>query len=191
MDNFELHDEAQRLADCNSSYQLARMYLTAARAQGDGEAAAEVRLNEAGDAASMHWLRPFSSFDVGQKFYSDQPAQQVPEYVRLAMNEAFDIIVADANTEENYSAVRRIENALGWLNTGVATPQPEAGEQWVRCEDRLPTEVDEDFEGRVWLCWPYRDFVQRVTRRTTSFFDGFWWMPTGLTRPQPPKEQGE
>ena len=137
MNNFELHNEAQRLADCNSSYQLARMYLTAARAQGDGEAAAEVRLNEAGDAASMHWLRPFSSFDVGQKFYSDQPAQQVPEYVRLAMNEAFDIIVADANTEENYSAVRRIENALGWLNTGVATPQPEAGEQWVRCARRV------------------------------------------------------
>jgi len=66
-------------------------------------------------------------------------------------------------------------------------PQPE-GDGWIKCSERLPTEADEDFEGLVWLCWPHRDLVERVTRRTASFCEGFWWMPTGLKRPQPPKE---
>ena len=73
------------------------------------------------------------------------------------------------------------------LTALLATPQPE-GDGWVRCGERLPTEADEDFEGLVWLCWPHRDLVERVTRRTASFCEGFWWMPTGLKRPQPPKE---
>jgi len=72
----------------------------------------------------------------------------------------------------------------------------EAGEQWVRCEDRLPTEDDAEDLKKVWICSPigavwlceYSD----VRHGIYPVLEGGWyWMPTGLTRPQPPKEQWE
>lgn len=70
----------------------------------------------------------------------------------------------------------------------------EAGERWVRCEDRLPTKDDADVDQLVW--YAYRDNVYRQTfdlvgKMSQAHQADMRWMPTGLTRPQPPKEQGE
>ena len=189
---------------------------------GDGDAAAEVRLNKAGDAASLYWLRPFSSFDVGQKFYSDQPAQQVPEsdlidhidlmsdeFKRIkALNPCDEISdLCDRAlrvTKQNVPVVERAEkmerciSSLLWENAELkerlATPQPEAGEQWVRCEDQAPY-----FVGHYDAYSP-----SDGGRYPDAYWDGERWenemdgFPIrGVTHycapvmPQPTKEQGE
>jgi len=68
----------------------------------------------------------------------------------------------------------------------------EAGEQWVRCEDRLPTEDDADIFGNVW-CSGFWDNPERGIAPINWANVGkgsagdTHWMPTNLTRPQPPK----
>ena len=162
-----------------------------ARDQGDVEPVAEVRLNEAGDAASLHWLRPFSSFDVGQKFYSDPPSAKVPDAEAVRLAHKWLSMRETEGGHLHYDDINKIAKAL--LS---ATPQPEAGEQWVRCEDRLPTEDDAEDLKKVWICSPigavwlceYSD----VRHGIYPVLEGGWyWMPTGLTRPQPPGGEPE
>jgi hypothetical protein len=77
----------------------------------------------------------------------------------------------------------------------LSTPQPE-GDGWVKCSERLPTEADADFEYRLW-CWlPERNdmkllLLDQVIQAHLSGL-AVLWKPTGLKRPQPPKEgQGD
>lgn len=70
------------------------------------------------------------------------------------------------------------------------TPQ---ADEWIRCEDRLPTEADADVDGNVWVYdWAMFNGEYRQTRATwwtvKDVSDYTHWMPTGLKRPQPPKE---
>jgi len=67
-------------------------------------------------------------------------------------------------------------------------PQPEAGEQWVRCEDRLPTEDDADCFGNVWASISSGEWVWIPWKAVVeAHMDDSLWMQTGLTRPKPPK----
>ena len=63
-----------------------------------------------------------------------QPASAAPdeEYLR-ALQDACDIIQADANTEENYGSLCRIGSVLGKLKD-----TPTNADVWIKCSDRLP-----------------------------------------------------
>ena len=73
--------------------------------------------------------REFRDFRAGQ-------AVSVPnsEYIR-ALQDAFDIIQADANTEENYGSLCRIGSVLGKLKD-----TPTNADVWIKCTEQLPTE---------------------------------------------------
>ena len=73
---------------------------------------------------------PFES----STFVYTHPASAAPdeEYLR-ALQDAFDIIQADANTEENYGSMCRIGSVLGKLKD-----TPTNADVWIKCSDRLP-----------------------------------------------------
>ncbi|WP_289101045.1 hypothetical protein [uncultured Marinobacter sp.] len=66
------------------------------------------------------------------------------------------------------------------------TPQPEA-DGWVKCSERLPTEADGDWDGQVIVLDDHGEMActnwSVATRKIITH-----WKPTGLKRPQPPKE---
>ena len=109
------------------------------------------------------------------------PANQVPKEPTEAMLKA---AMSSRDRQHPENAKRYLRNV--WKQMLSAQPDAGAG-QWIPCSERLPTKDDEDADGKVWLCWPHREFIERVERRTTSFCDGFWWMRTGLRKPQPPE----
>lgn len=60
---------------------------------------------------------------------------------------------------------------------------------WVACKDRLPTEEDGDANRMVWF---YKDgdmgcILTSIIQINEQLQDGFW-KPTGLKKPEPPKE---
>ena len=124
---------------------------------------------------------------------ASRQAVSVPnsEYIR-ALQDAFDIIQADANTEDNYGSLCRIGAVLAKLK---ATPTK--ADDWIKCSDRLPAEYDGDFEGLVWV--NDRDMTlpkyaqSRVHWSRVRGIAGYThWMPTGFRRPEffdyiPPK----
>lgn len=86
-----------------------------------------------------------------------------------------------------------------------ATPQPE-GDGWVSSFERAPTKSDADFSDRV-IWWEATDDTLQEFRPVVAHYDPNWWeggyfedfrkdiapshpfwKPTGLKRPQPPKE---
>ena len=106
------------------------------------------------------------------------------EYIR-ALQDAFDIIQADANTEENYASLCRIGSVLAKFN---ATPTK--ADTWIKCSERLPEESDGDCHGIVWV---YDEALLKVEISDSvdvKFISDYThWMPTNLVRPEPPKEQ--
>ena len=64
---------------------------------------------------------------------------------------------------------------------------------WIPCEERLPTDADEDCDGVIWVFdgntidrWHRTDFL--------AYFDEFkpletHWMPTNLVKPAPPETE--
>ena len=131
---------------------------------------------------------PFES----NTFVYTHPASAAPdeEYLR-ALQDACDIIQADANTEDNYGSLCRIGAVLAKLK---ATPTK--ADDWIKCSDRLPAEHDGDFEGLVWV--NDRDMTlpkyaqSRVHWSRVRGIAGYThWMPTNLVRPEPrQQEQG-
>ena len=86
----------------------------------------------------------------------------------------------DARVEDVYRAGYRL------LTTPTPTTTPQV-DGWISMADREPTKSDEDCEGKIWLLWPDRRYFERVPRGHVSCAPEFYWMPTGLKRPQPPK----
>ena len=70
------------------------------------------------------------------KRINTHPASAAPdeEYLR-ALQDAFDIIQADANTEENYGSMCRIGSVLDKLKD-----TPTNANVWIKCTEQLPTE---------------------------------------------------
>ena len=62
---------------------------------------------------------------------------------------------------------------------------------WIKFSDRMPTVDDADIEGCVW--WSRFNHVARVKQKIVvnglEHLHDASWMPTGLTRPQPPKQE--
>jgi hypothetical protein len=78
------------------------------------------------------------------------------------------------------------------LYTLLSTPTTPQADGWVRCEERLPTEADDDFNGCVWARFEDGDIELMEAEEVEQTWDDdisiTHWMPTGLKRPQPPKE---
>lgn len=116
-----------------------------------------------------------------------QPAKQgsVPDYV----NEALQRLIENGGnlgpaSREDALVVARYRREL------LATPQPEA-DGWVKCSERLPTEVDADCFNQVWLTDVSGDGLQMEPWQVDWSFvtkGSGHWKPTGLKRPRPPKE---
>jgi hypothetical protein len=122
---------------------------------------------------------------VGTRIYT-QPQPAVPEEYRQALQDAYDIIVCDANSPKNYGSLCRIGHVLGQITTPT-TPQADG---WVRCEDRLPTYRDSDEYGDVWVMSKLYGVKKMSWSSVRADFESHW-MPTGLKRPQPPKEASD
>ena len=146
----------------------------------------------------MQRLPPYTNLPEGTKLYI-HPASAVPdsEYVR-ALQDACDIIQADANTEENYASLCRIGAALVKLRAAPdkADEQVSVPER-IKCSERMPSKEDADCDSAVWVsdCAFHRPkYAQkRVHWETVSEVAEYThWKSTGLARPQPPKqEQGK
>jgi len=129
-----------------------------------------------------------SPFESSTLVYTN-PASAAPdeEYLR-ALQDAFDIIQADANTEENYGSMCRIGSVLDKLKD-----TPTNADVWIKCSERMPTVNDADFDGYVW--WARFNHVARTKQRIVvdglEHLDDAFWMPTNLTltQPQPPKQE--
>lgn len=97
------------------------------------------------------------------------------------------------------------DGAVAWrdeviCNLRATATHPHNGEQggeWVRCDERLPTEADADCNGHVWThdkAFSRPEYAQClfVWSAVQDVADITHWKPTGLTRPQPPKsKEGE
>ena len=121
-------------------------------------------------------------------FGDTHPASAAPdeEYLR-ALQDAFDIIQADANTEENYGSMCRIGSVLGKLKD-----TPTNADVWIKCSERLPKVSDGDCHGIVWVYNKGLSWVEISDLEDVKFISDYThWMPTNLVRPEPPKEQDD
>lgn len=79
------------------------------------------------------------------------------------------------------------------LDALLSTPTTPQADGWVKCEDRLPTEADDDFNGCVWARFEDGDIALMEGEEVEQTWDDdisiTHWMPTGLKRPAPPAEQ--
>ena len=142
-------------------------------------------------------------------FTHPQPAQQgsVPEGWRLTH-------IDDPKTDGylikgpgmSYCAWKDKEPWLYLFCEALATtPKPE-GDGWVSSFERAPTKSDADFSGQV-IWWEATDDTLQEFRPVVAHYDPNWWeggyfedfrkdiapshpfwKPTGLKRPQPPRE---
>ena len=78
----------------------------------------------------------------------------------------------------------------GWnsaIDAMLSTNTTSPGSEWVRCSERLPTFRDSDHEGQVWVVSKLHGIKKMGWSAVRAKFESYW-MPTGLKRPQPPKE---
>jgi len=97
-----------------------------------------------------------------------------------------------------FSRSLREGDAALWQMSGAAitplfknaTPQP-VGDGWIRCSDRLPAEADADCYGTIVGWDSIHDQAITIYPMAAKHRKGIThWKPTGLKRPQPPKEGG-
>lgn len=133
------------------------------------------------------------------------PAQQgsVPEVCDGKEQEAFEVYASRKGydmaqhplhylfiNDKTNAARQAWKAAISYCHEQVATPQPE-GDGWIKCSERLPTEVDADCFNQVWLTDVSGDGLQMEPWQVDWSFvtkGSGHWKPTGLKRPQPPKE---
>ncbi|NWN92257.1 hypothetical protein HLV39_12215 [Marinobacter adhaerens] len=140
-----------------------------------------------------------SAYHTIPLYTQPQPAQQgsVPE----DWQDIIDRIVPDLSPEpdqERYPAEwalfvdrQRIRRELSMLSTKTTS----ASSEWVRCEERLPTEADADRWGEIY-CWIHGQVARcsvgwLIECCESNYFtlNKAEWMPTGIKPPQPPREQ--
>jgi hypothetical protein len=190
---------------CYADDFLQHFYLgwQASRQEGEGEA-----IGEAGYMFLSNWDDPSKtkrvalvdkSLEPGTKLYTHPASSDVPnaEYIR-ALQDAFDIIQADANTEENYGSLCRIGSVLGKLKD-----TPTNADVWIKCSDRLPNlgqrvilksrgvvqnympvfDQGDDDRGMGDHFWDFED-VNKIDNPLVDFEKDCWM-------PAPPQEQGQ
>jgi len=155
--------------------------LEAARAQsGQGAEPLAYWDGDAGEAETAFQFERDSIYST-PVYTQPQPAQQgsVPDA---------KAIIAALRT---CSSITEAE-AVVMAQMNLSKPQPEA-DGWVKCSERLPTEADADVDENVWV---YDKAMSNEKYRQTRAIwwtvkevsDYTHWKPTGLKRPQPPKE---
>lgn len=94
--------------------------------------------------------------------------------------------IGDPDREVCKEDLELAKDLISGADLRATTPEAE----WVKCEDRLPTEADADCDGCLWVCW--YDCGWRMEREYIKSIDCeyFAWMRTGLKRPTPPTAQG-
>jgi len=115
-----------------------------------------------------------------------QPAAQVPEGWKLvpvkATKEMGRSLFPVATAEERQEM---------WDEVLSVAPSIAEKPQWIRFEERLPTEEDAFVEDIVWVC--QIDKWGIPTAKLRGVLDVFpgdhitHWLPTGLRRPEPPE----
>jgi len=98
------------------------------------------------------------------------------EYIR-ALQDACDIIQADANTERNYGSLCRIGSVLVKLKDVHAK-----ADDWIKCSERLPVERCLAFTPTDHEEIRYRIVPDRILK---ALSDTTHWMPL----PEPPKQE--
>jgi hypothetical protein len=114
----------------------------------------------------------------------------IDEYWEIAWTEGDDHRHCDTKMNDAQSCRSKIEGELDKLKS-----RAESGveRKWINCSVRLPTEDDADCKGEVWVCEPHTT----IPIYTWDWWQldltppGTLWMPTGLKRPQPSKQEKE
>ena len=76
-----------------------------------------------------------------------------------------------------------------WLDVPkVAESALASAPTWVKCSERMPTYKESDDEGMIWVYDVEFKQQKPVLRHYASARHYTHWMPTGLVRPEPPKE---
>jgi len=140
-------------------------------------------ISEINGCPTVYWDK---SLPVGTKFYS-RPAAKVPEETEEMVDAAVKVF-EDAGADVD----------LGWLGeacrayVAAASTTPQQSGEWVRCSERLPTEADADCDQEIWFCWSNNTVERRHYKRVQlDIHHDCYWMPTGLKRPNPPKQENE
>ena len=130
-------------------------------------------------------LDAFEGLPKGTGYLYTQPAAKVPEAIIQQCEEAIEYAA-----EIRGGCISGTREAQKRIRTILTTPQ-QSGE-WVRCSDRLPTEADGS------AVWSHDETRETVELASWAWIQGLakhehitHWMPTGLKRPNPPKQRGE
>lgn len=107
------------------------------------------------------------------------------EKMREALQEAIDAaedILADPAVQNVYKVHLSEEEVDSWQ--AALTPSP-----WIPCAERLPTEADADCNGQVWIHHKRKGVISHYWGDVSMGYvvNATHWMPTGLTRPEPPE----
>jgi hypothetical protein len=115
-----------------------------------------------------------------------QPAQQggVPEF-------RFDEWWDEKARYIDHCSTRALARAAYKAGFGETYSATSPGSEWVRCGDRLPTEDDADCSGEVWVFDLALGVAAEYYENVGNVPDYAYWMPTGLKRPNPPKQEGD
>ncbi len=127
-------------------------------------------------------------------------AASVPERHLKALRTAMHHWMKDgvhSDDEEDATFCDEVLQELLIIPTPAATPQP--ADNWLKCSERLPTEADEDCEGKIWcgyrdkitkkVAGPWRKSVNDFLVLANQYPGSNYWQRTGLKRPNPPAEQ--
>ena len=184
-----------------------------ARAQGDAEPVGVIELSDyvqLDDYAPVPRKKALTetskgsiqNLPVGTRLYTQPPSGVPAGLVNLSESLARDVIhLADcSDAEDRWTVEDRAGNTAAsiqeLLSTNATPPRPE----WVKCEDRFPTEADEDERHELWTCLEDVNGEMHIARNNAAFVESFaqqtdlnklWWTPTGLKRPNPPEQGGE
>jgi len=184
-----------------------------------GEVMGVVVRNEAGalaavtDMGRVTWLDDAVAGPVGDGAQGAEPVTEAdaPAYLwdkngrygwAIGMNTKPDAKVPDEPTEAMFDAAMSEKDrqhpanakrylAYVWRRMLAAAPTtPQQSGEWVRCGDRLPTEDDADCSGEVWVFDLALGVAAEYYENVCDLPDYAYWMPTGLKRPNPPKQEG-
>jgi len=126
-------------------------------------------------------LDAFEGLPKGTGYLYTQPAAKVPEELAAHIRKMIEL-------HERRSVVLSIH--MQELEELLDTTPQQSGE-WVRCGDRLPTEDDADCSGEVWVFDLALGVAAEYYENVGNVPDYAYWMPTGLKRPNPPKQEDE
>ena len=129
---------------------------------------------------------------------SQASAVQVPDGWREAlekMKKHARVDLQSNSTKHGRGYLDAVSDMEGTLNIYAAMQslaQPAQNSAvWIPCSERMPTADEYDVHGRVWAGFPDEEScIEYANEREIEHMADKWgdtyWMPTGLTKPEPP-----